>query len=167
MMSLSQDPVSNVALAINQPVNAEKQIKTTALSYLVRRDYSRLELYQRLVAQGFQSTAVNDTLDDLQLGGYQSDERFTEMFIRSRINSGDGPFKIKIALRGKGICDSLALAVIDKLGIDWFEQAKKVHSKRFGDFSAEDIKELSKQARYLKQKGFCQDHIDSVINFSH
>jgi regulatory protein len=141
--------------------------KNSALGYLARRDYSRLELYQKLIAKGLLSDTVNQVLDDLQAQGYQSDERFAEMFIRSRMNAGDGPFKIKISLRGKGICDSLALAVIDKMQIDWFERVKILQKKRFGDLPAEDLTETTKRIRYLKSKGFYQDHIEAVIECSH
>ncbi len=140
-----------------------KRIKNIALNYLARREYSRLELYQRLVTKGFQSGDIQFVLEYLHAQGYQSDERFAESYIRSRINAGDGPFKIKISLRAKGICDSLALAVFDKLNIDWFERVRVVRAKRFGDAISEDITETVKQARYLKNKGFYQDHINTVI----
>lgn len=141
-----------------------KQMNNIALGYLARRDYSRLELYQKLVAKGFQSPDIQQVLDELQANAYQSDERFADMYIRSRINAGDGPFKIKISLRAKGICDSLALAVFDKLDIDWFEQAKLLKHKRFGEEAPADITARSKQARYLKNKGYYQDHITAVID---
>jgi regulatory protein len=140
-----------------------KAAKDIALRYLARRDYSRLELYQRLIRKGVESALADKALSALQEDGYQSDERFTEMYIRSRINGGDGPFKIKIALRAKGICDSLSLAVFDKLKIDWFDRVKEVKNKRFGDLPSSDISETAKQIRYLKNKGFYQDHINAVI----
>lgn len=143
-----------------------KRAETAALKLLARREHARLELYQKLVAKGLQSPSINQALDQLQTNGYQSDERFTEMFIRSRIQSGDGPFKIKIALRGKGICDSLALAVFDKLKIDWIERVERLKRKRFGELPATDLNETAKQVRYLKNKGFYQDHINAVINGS-
>jgi len=147
-----------------QKNNITTQIKGAALNYLARREYSRLELYQKLVAKGYQSSDIQDVLEYLQLQSYQSDKRFADMYIRSRINAGDGPFKIKISLRAKGICDSLALAVFDKLDIDWFDHAKAVKFKRFGEAISEDITEKVKQVRYLKNKGFYQDHINAVID---
>lgn len=150
----------------SQTGDSVKKIKNIALNYLARRDYSRLELYQKLVAKGFQSSDIQEVLEYLQTQSYQSDERFADMYIRSRINSGDGPFKIKISLRAKGICDSLALAVFDQLDIDWFDQAKALKEKRFGESPPEDVTEKVKQVRYLKNKGFYQDHINAVIDCS-
>ena len=146
---------------------AEKAAKEMALAYLARREYSRRELYQRLITKGVQSAIAQQTLGSLQAQGYQSDERFAEGYIRSRIEAGDGPFKIKIALRGKGICDSLVLALFDKLQVEWVEQAKTIKLKRFGDASDPDIAMLAKQVRYLKNKGFYQEHIDAVVSYPH
>lgn len=160
-MTISVDPSSYPSTAIK--ADELQRVSTIAVRYLARRDYSRLELYQRLVAKGFQDAVINQVLEELQMQGYQCDERFADMFIRSRVNAGDGPFKIKIALRGKGICDSLALAVFDKLNIDWFERVQAVKSKRFGEAVSQDVQEVSKQIRYLKNKGFYQDHINAVM----
>lgn len=164
MNNQSTQPCTNL---IAETADSLQKIANNALKYLSRRDYSCLELYQKLIAKGFDIEDIQSVLENLQKRGYQSDERFTEMFIRSRMASGDGPFKIKIALRGKGICDSLALTVMDKLNVDWFEQAKKIKTKRFGDQVVTEPKELAKQIRYLKGKGFYQDHINAVIEYTH
>lgn len=161
------NPVSSCENTGEKAFADQQQAKNIALACLARRDHSRLELYQKLVARGVRGTIIDEILDDLQAGGYQSDERFTETFIRTRIRAGDGPFKIKIALRGKGICDSLVLAVIDKLDIDWFERVKAIKEKHFGGAATDDIRQLAKQVRYLKNRGFYQDHIDAVIDYSH
>jgi regulatory protein len=140
--------------------------KNSAFRYLARREYSRLELYQRLITKGYASDMVNHLLDYLKEKDYQSDERYTDMYIRYRANTGDGPFKIKIALRAKGIFDSLSNIVFDQLAIDWLDRAQVVKIKRFGDGPATDITELSMQIRFLKNRGFYQEHIDAALNYS-
>lgn len=152
---------------ITEMPSSLKRIKNVALMYLARRDYSRLELYQKLTAKGFDSEHVQLVLEELQQKGYQSDERFAEVFTRSRIRSGDGPFKIKISLREKGICDSLILAVFDKLDIDWSSQLQRIIEKHFGKLPPDNESELFKRIRYLKNKGFYQEHINIVINKLH
>ena len=47
--------------------------------------------------------AVAQLVDD----GLQSDERFTEAFVRSRINQGKGPARIRADLRERGINDAV------------------------------------------------------------
>ena len=140
--------------------------KINAFRYLARREYSRLELYQRLITKGYNSDLVNHLLDYLAEKDYQSDERYTDMYIRHRSAAGDGPFKIKIALRAKGILDNLSSLVFQQLAIDWLDRAQVVKAKRFGDGPAADILELSKQIRFLKNRGFYQEHIDAALNYS-
>ena len=144
-------------------VDDVKKVKSTAIRHLARREYSRLELYRKL-SQLFSSTdLIHEVLDDLQEQGYQSDERFTEMYIRSRVNSGNGPFKIKIELREKGVCESTVLSAFDRQSLDWLSIAEKVSVKRFGHLPQLDPNELAKQVRYLKNKGFYQEHINAVV----
>ena len=138
------------------------QIYNKAIAYLARREYSAKELKQRLLQKSYSLPLIQEVLNKLTEDGYQSDERFTEMFIRSRINAGDGPFKIKMSLREKGICESLTLAVMDTQHIDWCEQAKRVKEKRFG-LACQSPSELAKQIRYLKNKGYYQDDIQAVV----
>lgn len=145
------------------PVNNPSEVKNCALRYLARRDYSRYELHLRLTQKGFDAELVEQVIESLQADGYQSDERFAEAYIRSRVSAGDGPFKIKISLRQKGVCDSLALAVIDRMDIDWLEQAQHLAQKRFGRIQTADTAELAKQVRYLKNKGYYQDDINQAL----
>lgn len=149
-----------------------KAIKSTCLRFLARREYSRLELFRKL-SQKFSSTQqIQQVLDEMQEQGYQSDERFTESFIRAKVRSGNGPFKIKIELREKGICESTALSAFDKQSIDWLELAEAVKNKRFGTADQEGVmtgdssahlEVLAKQVRYLKNKGFYQEHINEIV----
>ena len=147
-----------------------KTVKVSALRYLARREYSRVELYRKLSQKFSAADAIQYVLDDLQEQGYQSDARFTECYIRSKVSAGNGPFKIKIALREKGICESTALAAFDRQAIDWLALAQSVLDKKFAHYSAdteEEKKSLAlKQVRFLKNKGFYKEHIDEVICFS-
>jgi len=142
-----------------------KDIKVSALRYLARREYSRVELYRKLCQKFSAADAIQAVLDELKEQGYQSDTRFTESFIRAKVNAGNGPFKIKIELREKGICESTALAAFDRQSVDWLVLAENVKKKRFGSDIATTLplNELAKQVRYLKNKGFYQEHIDQVI----
>ena len=142
-----------------------EEVITIAIRYLSRRDYSRRELYDRLQTKGFASAVIEAALNDLEEKGYQSDERFAETFLRSRINSGDGPFKIKMQLGQKGVAKAVITQLFDNIDIDWRAQAHKVRQKHFGDQLPADNTNLSKQMRYLRNKGFYQDHIDAVMNY--
>ena len=159
--------------------NEIKAAKLAALRLLSRREYSRLELFRKLSQRFSSSDAVTQVLDQLEDQGYQSDARFTESYIRSKVSGGNGPFKIKIGLRERGVCESTSLSVFDRLDIDWLHVAKQAATKRFsstqyiherlvGNF-AEDLdthsafNEYAKKVRYLKNRGFYQEHIDEII----
>ena len=139
-------------------------VTTIAIRYLSRRDYSRRELHDRLRTKGFASELIEAALNDLEEKGYQSDERFAETFLRSRISRGDGPFKIKMQLNQKGVAETLIEQLFNDSDINWLEQAHRIRRKHFGDQSPTDNKSLSKQMRYLRNKGFYQDHIDAVVH---
>ena len=154
---------------INEHQDVRKKIKVKALSFLARREHSRLELLRKLSQQFSARELINEVLDELSEQGYQSDDRFTEMYIRTKIRAGYGPFRIKIELREKGVCESTVLSVLDRQMIDWFDLAKQAMQKRFGDLAdnlekEEYIKQRAKQARYLKNKGFYQEHIDCLVS---
>lgn len=141
-----------------------EEVITIAIRYLSRRDYSRRELYDRLQTKGFASAVIEAALNDLEEKGYQSDERFAETFLRSRVNKGDGPFKIRMQLGQKGVGKAVITQLFDSIDIDWLAQAHKVRQKHFGDQLPADSTNLSKQMRYLRNKGFYQDHIDAVLS---
>lgn len=142
------------------------KIATIAICYLSKREYSRRELHSKLLAKKFTIEDINTVLDNLAEKGYQSDERFAEMFLTSRANRGSGPFKIKIELSQRGIAETVIEQLFDNSDIDWLEQARRVRQKHFGVQSPTDIKSLSKQVRYLRNKGFYQQQIDSVLSTS-
>ncbi len=74
-----------------------------AINLLSRREFSRHELYQKLIVRTSSDTYLLELLDQLAESGYQSDQRFTESFLRSRINRGLGQMRIERELKEKGI----------------------------------------------------------------
>ncbi|MGS2716999.1 regulatory protein RecX [Eionea flava] len=153
--------------SVNTSKDEFKAVKVSALRYLARREYSRVELYRKLSQKFSAAEAIQRVLDEMQEQGYQSDTRFTECYIRAKVNAGNGPFKIKIELREKGICESTALAAFDRQAVDWLALAQAVVDKKFANQQAETEEEqlllLSKKIRFLKNKGFYKEHIDEAV----
>lgn len=87
--------------------DAEKKqvILRKACFYLGRRDYSKKELEEKLLKKyGLEmEETVKDILAFLEEKGWQSDERFEEVFVRSKIRKGIGPSRIRSELKLKGI----------------------------------------------------------------
>ena len=66
----------------------------SAQKSLAMREYSNIQLINKLKNKGFEADIVNNVLEDLRNSGFQSDERYTEEYIRYRQNSGYGLEKI-------------------------------------------------------------------------
>jgi regulatory protein len=128
-----------------------------ALKMLMRREHSKLELRQKLNLKDFDDAVINDSISLLAEQKYQSDERFSEAFILMRFNQGKGPIKISMELKSRGISE------FDLTLFNWFELAKDVKYKKFGDSKFLDYKEKSKQKRFLQSRGFGFDEINQAF----
>lgn len=130
-----------------------------ALSLLARREHSRRELAQKLERKGQAREAVVEALDQLLAEGYQSDERFGEMLVRSRISQCYGPVRIRAELRSHGLDDRLVEALLADAGqqTDWSKLAEAALHHRYGDAVSDDFVECSKHAGFLQRRGFPAD----------
>ena len=100
-----------------------------------------------------------EALDALEAENLLSDHRFTENFVLRRTARGHGPLKIRHELRQRGIRDELAAEYIDGDRLGWCERALAARHKRFGAAPPEDMRDRSRQTRFLTQRGFEQEHI--------
>lgn len=135
----------------------ESKCYSAGLKMLMRREHSRLELFQKLQTKGFDVDVVNDSISKLVKQNYQSDDRFSEEFIQMRFNQGKGPVKIASELKMRGI-NTFDLSVFD-----WFQLAKEIRQRKFGDLSSLDFKETAKQKRFLQSRGFTLDQINQAF----
>ena len=86
-------------MTIETNVPDEVEIGRVCMRFLARREYTRIELVRKLLPKSFHSDDINRVLAELEEKGYLSDERFADMFARSRVNNGFGPYKIKYELQ--------------------------------------------------------------------
>ncbi|NOR68070.1 MAG: hypothetical protein GQ528_12005, partial [Woeseiaceae bacterium] len=61
-----------------------KEARKKAMDYLARREYGQQELEQKLIAAGFESMVVTETVDKLSGEDLQDDRRFVDNFAQSR-----------------------------------------------------------------------------------
>ena len=135
----------------------ESKCYSAGLKMLMRREHSRLELFQKLQTKGFDVDVVNNSISKLVGQNYQSDDRFSEEFIQMRFNQGKGPVKIASELKMRGI-NTFDLSVFD-----WFQLVKEIRQRKFGDLSSLDFKETAKQKRFLQSRGFTLDQINQAF----
>ena len=135
----------------------ESKCYSAAMKMLMRREHSKLELFQKLQFKSFDVDIINDSISKLVKQNYQSDERFAEDFILMRFNQGKGPVRIVSELKMKGI------NTFDLSAFDWFELAKEIRQKKFGNQLSLDYKETAKQKRFLQSRGFNLDQINQAF----
>jgi len=140
-----------------------KEVRKKAMDFLARRDYGRDELARKLADKGYRRSVVDDELHRLADEGLQSDTRFAESFVQSRINQGKGPVRIRADLRQRGIRDGVIDGAIEEAACDWYELAREERVKKFGDAAPHEFKEKARQMRFLQYRGFEQDHIQSAF----
>ena len=138
-------------------------IRKKAMDTLARRDHGQGELIDKLAGKGFERRVVEAEVLRLADEGLQSDTRFAENFVQSRVNQGKGPVRIRVELRQKGIPDGIVEAAIEQTAIDWFELAESVRARKFGIARPANFKEKARQMRFLQYRGFESDHIQSIF----
>ncbi len=125
---------------------------------MAQREYSALELTQKLSTKGYAIEEIEPVLVQLAQNNYQSDERFSKAFVLMRTNQGKGDVLISQQLKQKGIED------FDLSTIDFFELAKRVRLKKYGEQLPKDYKEKAKQQRFLQSRGFDLEQINQVFS---
>lgn len=100
-------------------------------------------------------------MEQLNERGLQSDQRFVEDYVRSRVLKGNGPLRISQELRQRGIEDSQAL--VNEQNIDWLAIAASTYAKKFRTSEIADARERAKRQRYMQSKGFSSDIIRQII----
>lgn len=152
------------------PVEAFQALFSSALELLSRREHSCQELRQKLAAK-HPHADFDAVLQRLQELNYQSDQRFTEVFCRSRVQRGQGPLRIRQELQLRGIPSSMIQPAMDQLQeeVDWFELALEQLQRKFRrpmDPAApreQQMKERARRQRYLAYRGFFGDAIQYTI----
>lgn len=140
-----------------------KETFDSGLRSLARREHSTLELARKLRAKGFPQEHISQALHQLAAQGYLSDRRFTENYIRYRLNSGWGPVIIVQELLEKGVSQGLIDEQMTILDENWVERANQVRQKKFGSTIPITFIEEVKQKRFLQYRGFTLDQISKVL----
>ena len=140
----------------------EKSLKQRALEYLSKREYSAVELGQKLKAYADESDDIPALLNDFIARGWLSDRRFTEQIVRAR-KVKFGSAKIVHELREKGVDDELIADAVAEIQDSELENATEVWQKKFKQ-PASNRNEWAKQARFLQSRGFSFDTIKKVLS---
>ena len=140
----------------------ERDAYACAIDLLSRREHSQLELWAKLEKREFPQEQIEKALEQLITRDYQSDQRFLEDFVRSRVLRGKGPLLISQELRQRGVDRSAFEAHCHECEIDWYEVAEQTYLKKFGEIAADSMRERAKRVRFMQSKGFPGDIIGRI-----
>ena len=142
----------------------KQSLKERAMNLLARREHSVKELTTKLVKAEFEFDEVNTLIELLIKSNLQSDQRFTESYLRHRSQRGFGSQRIRQELKERGVDTELISTTLEQADIDWFSLATVVRCKRFGEQCPDDFKDRAKQQRFLQYRGFTHEQITESFN---
>ena len=103
--------------------------------YLSIREHSKLELKNKLIEKGFDRTEILLSINEFAVKNIQSDSRFTEEFIRSRLKKNKGPNLISSELISRGITEDLINENLSKISYEqWLDSAFAALRKKVKGF---------------------------------
>lgn len=146
------------------PEQQVSAIREAAIRFLARREHSQSELLRKLSQKGFCEKLIYDVLDNLQKQDYQSQNRFTQMWIKGRVARLYGLKKIRNELGQHNIQSDDVSRALEGLDIDWFELCRQAFLKKFAGEKATDWQQIQKQKRYLWQRGFTEEQISYALS---
>ena len=120
-------------------------------------------MHRKLSSCNFEASEIAEAIELLITDDILSDERFSDSYVRSRVEKGFGPVKIRAELRERGVDRDLIGESVDVYNHEWPGKASDARHKRFGDDIPDDWDERAKQTRFLQARGFTQDHILAVL----
>ncbi len=135
-----------------------KSLKARAIALLARREYSRAELRDKLLAGGDRradmdaESAVETLMDELVALGFLSNARFAQSVVRQK-SGGYSKRAIGAALKSRGVDGDAAADAIASVEIDDLDAMVALWRRRFGKPPAND-KEKARQMRFLQSRGF-------------
>ena len=141
-----------------------KQIRKKAMDYLARREYGKGELVAKLEAAGYDAELSFAEVSRLTEEGLQSDTRFAESFVQSRISQGKGPVRIRQELKERGVGTQAVNDAFEEADPDWYRLASEVRLRKFGTDLPHDFKEKARQMRFLQYRGFESAHIRDAVS---
>lgn len=139
----------------------EAGLRGKTIELLARREYSYAELEAKLLPYTEDEALINQVLDWMVLQGYQSDERFACMYVRSKGISGYGPVRIRLELSQKGIKEHLLEQAFEenKEEVIWADEVDRLLEKKLKTQDMTDMKVKTKVMGYLQRRGYSLDQI--------
>lgn len=150
-----------------EPQSGPSVNEMRAFAYLLlgRREYSVLELGNRMRRKWPHADGIEALVNQLEEENLVCDQRFAESFLRSRIQKHQGPLKIRADLRGRGVPDSIIADALESQSGSWQALATAWLSRQHPDVIG--FKDKPKYYRRLLNRGFSHSQAMNALNRSH
>jgi regulatory protein len=139
-------------------------LKGRALSLLSRREHSRKELAQKLLAHADSEAQLEAVLNEMETLNFLSNDRFIESVVH-RKGLRFGVMKLRQELSGHGLDSDKVKQALDAAKATEFDRALSVWKRKF-DRPAADISEKAKQMRFLASRGFSGEIVRKIVSSS-
>ena len=147
---------------MSESKDALTRARHSAIKMLALREHSVRELSQKLISKGHDVTLVESVMGELLADNLVSDQRFLEVFIRSKTERGFGPLRILQDLLRHEIDSALIDREIDTSAPFWVDRAAQVRRKKFGGRLPDSFPDWARQVRFLQGRGYTMEQINSL-----
>jgi regulatory protein len=135
-------------------------LRARALNILARQEISRSELARKLRFYVGENDDLEVLLNELAEHHWQSDERYTEMYVHSKSHLY-GNLRLKQSLKQKGIDPALIQDYLPDKNAQVSNAITILHKKY--RLPPTDLKEKHKQMHFLAYRGFNTDIIRTAL----
>ena len=141
------------------------EIKNCISRYLSIREHSKSELFEKLYRKKFDQSQIKECISDFEDKGLQSDQRYAEIYVKSKFKAQKGPQLITSNLMKNGINKNIIDAVLlDYTKEDWKNAAiTALEKKTFSDKINNNEVRVKKQKLFLQLRGFDYSIIEKAI----
>ena len=119
-------------------------------------------MQHKLAVRGVDQERAAEVVGELARSGWQSDTRYVQSLVRTRVAQGFGPLRIESELEGAGVADSLIRQALTEVDADWKALAVDLHARKFGRIP-QTGPEWQKQYRHLAGRGFEAEQIYAAL----
>ena len=151
----------------NPSANDVPVLRRAAMDFLARREHSLFELQQKLSKKfpAVSSVAIDEVLFKLREQNLQSDDRFTEAYVRYRKAKGFGYLHIQAELLSRRVELSILERYLIEDDSDWIKiiQAHLLKKLAGGDSIAYGSKQHRRLVWFLETRGFTPLEIKQAL----
>lgn len=139
-------------------------LRRKALNWLGKQEYNLAKFRRKLQQQQASEEQIASLIDEFCQANWLSESRYSQGFVRARVNKGQG--RLKIIHDGHSVHQielSALEEALDQQQVDWLALAVQTYQKRYGTEPITDFKQQAKRMRYMQYQGFTLEQIKHAI----